>query len=186
MTEITCIPLDGFPKAIAAELAQRLAKMLKATVVISDGVKTLDHAFDPHKRQYDSSMILSLLSGITVDSTNLVLGVTQNDLFSHFYSSVFGAAAYAGRIAVVSGSQFSLRNRSLNAHNGLFYDRLVKESMHELGHAQGLDHCIDPYCVMHKSFCVRDIDEKTQSYCSICRRELKTTYKYTRFLKPIS
>jgi archaemetzincin len=186
MSNIICIPIGKLPDGVMGELSRRLENMLQSTVVVCDGTKMLDNTYDPVRKQYDSSRILTLLARITVDPPGLILGVTHCDLFSDYCASVFGVASYAGRVAVVSGARLEDKNMFRKVRNGQFYDRLVKESLHELGHAQGLDHCIDPYCVMHKSFCVSDIDEKTLSFCSECRRQLRTVYKFTRILDPIA
>ncbi|MBV9667768.1 MAG: hypothetical protein JO327_06520, partial [Nitrososphaeraceae archaeon] len=39
----------------------------------------------------------------------------------------------------------------LKADEYLFYQRIVKEAVHELGHAFGMNHCRNTSCVMHFS-----------------------------------
>lgn len=38
----------------------------------------------------------------------------------------------------------------------LFFERTVKEAVHEIGHLKGLSHCPDSGCVMHFSNSLRD------------------------------
>ena len=47
-------------------------------------------------------------------------------------------------------------------------DRLVKESLHELGHTYGLDHCRKSTCPMSESPSVLEIDQKFKEFCSRC------------------
>ncbi|KYK34142.1 MAG: hypothetical protein HXS46_07130 [Theionarchaea archaeon] len=47
-------------------------------------------------------------------------------------------------------------------------ERLVKESLHELGHTYGLDHCPDSSCPMYCSKSVQEIDQKSAEFCPHC------------------
>jgi archaemetzincin len=51
----------------------------------------------------------------------------------------------------------------------LTQERLLKESLHELGHTFGLIHCPDYLCVMHSSTSVEEIDVKTARFCLKCQ-----------------
>jgi predicted Zn-dependent protease len=50
----------------------------------------------------------------------------------------------------------------------LLWDRLVKESVHELGHVLGLRHCPDWRCVMASTHDVERLDLKGEEYCPSC------------------
>jgi archaemetzincin len=60
----------------------------------------------------------------------------------------------------------------LNTNKSLFYQRIIKEAVHELGHAFGLKHCNNPMCVMHFSNSLPDTDIKQNSFCDICRTQI--------------
>jgi archaemetzincin len=58
------------------------------------------------------------------------------------------------------------------ADQNVLRDRLVKESLHELGHTYGLDHCNTSSCPMSKSPSILEIDAKSKHFCSRCEKML--------------
>lgn len=50
----------------------------------------------------------------------------------------------------------------------LLYGRLLKEIMHELGHAFGVAHCPEKKCVMYYSNIIEDTDQKDAEFCKKC------------------
>lgn len=50
----------------------------------------------------------------------------------------------------------------------LFKERLIKEALHELGHAFGLPHCDNKRCVMVFSNSIKDVDFKGAKFCEGC------------------
>ncbi|HMA05591.1 MAG TPA: hypothetical protein VKO45_06650, partial [Methanomicrobiales archaeon] len=118
------------------------------------------------------------------------LGITEADLFSPGLNFVFGIAN-RGRALI---STFRLREefygparkpdgfpvRHLPSGPGgrepnatVFRRRVLVESVHELGHALGLDHCEFPGCVMYFSNWIGDTDRKGPGFCFRCARALK-------------
>ena len=55
----------------------------------------------------------------------------------------------------------------------IFYGRIIKESVHELGHVFGLRHCENRKCVMHFSNSIEDTDIKTHVFCKNCKNILR-------------
>ncbi|HEX9319225.1 MAG TPA: hypothetical protein VF884_09835 [Nitrososphaeraceae archaeon] len=52
----------------------------------------------------------------------------------------------------------------LKPDNERFYERMVKESVHELGYIFGCLHCQNPRCVMYFSNTLSDTDNKERSF----------------------
>jgi archaemetzincin len=57
----------------------------------------------------------------------------------------------------------------LRSNDKLFYERMVKECVHELGHIFGFNHCPNRRCVMHFSNSLSDTDVKGKSFCDACK-----------------
>ena len=128
-------------------------------------------AFDPRRGQHASGKILSWLDARTPPAARRVLGITDADLFIPILTFVFGEAQLHGRAAVVSTARLSGID-VVPAPPAVLLARLMKESVHELGHTFGLVHCRTAGCAMARSASLRDVDAKTPHLCSECRERI--------------
>ena len=122
-------------------------------------------AYDASRGQYYSTKILERLPRGKV-------AVTSHDLFIPILEFVFGEAEIGGGRAVVSTHRLRQEFYGLPADPELARQRLLKESVHELGHTLGLTHCENYECVMAPSHAVEWIDLKSSHVCWHCRRAI--------------
>ncbi len=127
--------------------------------------------YDSARDQYSSRAMLFTLLDL-VPEPDTVLGVTDMDLYQPILTYVFGEAQLRGRAALVSTSRLSQRWYGLPESLAVFYDRTIKEVLHELGHTWGLIHCSDYRCVMRASRVVEEIDAKDAAFCESCAEKL--------------
>lgn len=129
-------------------------------------------AFDKQRNQWDSFKLLEwLLEKFKPNKETKILTLFDVDAYSSAFDFVFGEAYYQGRIAAVYLPRLGQEYYSLEPNYLLFYERLVKESIHELGHVFGLVHCKNPICVMHFSISLSYVDTKERSFCQSCGRK---------------
>lgn len=169
MNLFTILPVGTPPIELLKRLALTLSATLEGEVRLAD--KSLDPAFAalPDRGQVHSTPILARIDKMYDEYRGRVLGVTTKDLCIPILTFVFGEAQLRGRAAVVSTCRLKQEFYGLPANEELFFERLVKESMHELGHTFGLKHCPDWQCVMHPSNGVEEIDIKGAEFCPTCR-----------------
>ena len=97
-----------------------------------------------------------------------VLAVTGVDLFIPMLSFVFGQAQFGGSAALISLARLQQEFYGIPPNPGLTTTRAVKECIHEVGHTFGLIHCPDPGCPMSLSNNMRQVDVKSDEFCSNC------------------
>ncbi|MBZ5613560.1 MAG: archaemetzincin family Zn-dependent metalloprotease [Acidobacteriia bacterium] len=128
-----------------------------------------EFAFHGERQQYHSSEILQLMQGLLTPDTWRMLGIADVDLYIPILTFVFGEAQMGGPCAVVSAHRLHQEFYGLPLDHDLFRRRLLKESVHELGHTLNLTHCDDYRCVMGSSHAVEWIDLKESTLCAACR-----------------
>jgi len=101
----------------------------------------IDFAYDARRNQYYSTAILQRMLSLASDAQTTCLGVTHLDLFIPILTFLFGEAQLSGRCALVSIHRLREEFYGLPPNSNLLWERLVKESVHELGHVVGLRHC---------------------------------------------
>jgi len=126
-------------------------------------------AYSTTRRQYHSTHILA---GINEHARRAedeyVLGVTDADLYVPNYNFVFGEAGCPGNVALISLFRLKPQFYGEPPNERLFHERALKEAVHEIGHALGLQHCSNPSCVMHFSLSIKDTDKKNSKFCDDC------------------
>ena len=137
------------------------------------------NAYNASRRQYSSTRILLEIlhyaekKETPADQTARFLGVTEVDLYVRGLNFVFGEAQCPGKAAVISLHRLRPEFYGAPRNEKLYFERALKEAVHELGHTFGLRHCPDPACVMHFSLHIGMTDRKQSDFCRICRIKLE-------------
>ena len=160
-------------------LANDVSKEFKNTKVTvgssltqSDAEMVFQSDFDRNRNQWNSPKLLrSLSEKFNPDIDTKTLFIFDADAYSYGLNFVFGEAIGNEAIAIIYLPRIKQEFYGLKSNEQLFYERLVKESVHELGHAFGLAHCNSTRCVMHFSNSLHDTDVKKRSFCDSCNRK---------------
>ncbi len=134
-------------------------------------------AYHAERQQYHSSEILQRMQAIVSPPDGRLLAVADVDLYIPILQYVFGEAQMHGRCAVVSTYRLRQEFYGLDRNDVLLKQRLLKESVHELGHTLNLRHCQDYRCVMASSHSVEWIDLRETTFCECCQAQVDSELK---------
>jgi archaemetzincin len=146
-----------------------------SSIVAAPPIKEIsDQFFDKQRKQWKSNDILQWLSDKykLFSKPTKILAICDFDAYSGNLNFVFGEADLDGSISAIYLPTLRQEFYGLKPDESVFYQRLVKEAVHELGHSFGLDHCKNIKCVMHFSNSLSDTDIKTSRFCNVCKGRL--------------
>jgi archaemetzincin len=123
----------------------------------------LHAGLDDDRRQYRADVVIERHLERFSSTDRFCVGLTGVDLCVPSLNFVFGLALRNRGLAVVSW-------RRLRDDYDSMVSRLAKEVIHEVGHLEGLDHCLNRSCVMWFSNTLRETDSKRMSFCAVCAR----------------
>jgi len=168
MKMLELLPIGSFDVRLLHDVAPALADAFRVPCHILPVRVDPEFAFHPERQQYHSSEILQAIQPYASCAWR-VLGVAAVDLYSPILTFVFGEAQMGGPCAVVSFHRLMQEFYGLPQDVDLLIDRLIKESVHEVGHTVDLTHCDDYSCAMAPSHAVEWIDLKQPTLCANCQ-----------------
>lgn len=161
------VPLGELPENVITEVTYAIMDTFNSEIQIDKSLDIPKEAFDTFRKQYLASSILNYLSKRFNEN---VLAITTEDMYAEKLNFVFGQAKLNGNVAVVSIHRLNPKFYNKPENNELFLERILKESIHEVGHmAFGLKHCSNSNCVMSFSNTIFDVDKKSKNLCSNCK-----------------
>jgi archaemetzincin len=170
--KIGILPIGQVDAAITVRIQEKLTRVFPDTIclLIDEQLPFSEKAFDKKRKQHRSNVILSEIQGYAAKKKDLncVLGVVDADVFVPELNFVFGEATCLGKAALISLWRLKPEFYGTPPNTELFTERSLKESVHELGHTLGLNHCSRPSCVMYFSNSIFDTDRKQTSFCDQC------------------
>jgi archaemetzincin len=160
---------------VERDVLEKIGEGLKTTYnmisEIVEPIKIPDTALVKFRNQYQSNVLLDFLEK---GFQGRILGVTKEDVYTEGLNFIFGQAKMKGRVALLSISRLNPKFFNQNEDKTLFEDRYTKESIHEIGHVLGLEHCPTRGCVMNFSNTIGEVDKKTKYLCDNCKKSLKS------------
>lgn len=163
------VPLGAVDPEILRYLHTALADFLGLPVRLLPAKPLPLSTYHLERNQYHSTGLLEyLLDDAQLDSFQ-ILGITSSDLYIPIFTFVFGEAQLDGKAAVISTYRPGGCADGFQPTRRVFLSRLLKLSLHELGHTFALGHCRQPDCLMGFSANLEKLDLKDLGFCEYCR-----------------
>ena len=174
--QIRLVPINAIDLAFLSRLALCLEERFLYRVAVDRALAVPRSSVNSARQQ----MFLSTLTTkVLRDRTegDLILAITDFDLYKTSHRFIFGDADEARRIAVVSLHRLRSEYYGEDADENVLFQRTLKECVHELGHALGLKHCYNARCAMYYSNSIFETDNKMPHFCETCdkRSRAKST-----------
>ena len=168
MKKLQLLPVGNPDARLLEWLRQALAEKFRVPAEIL--APALDPAFAVHaeRQQFHSSEILGAMQRHINKDTWRLLGITERDLYIPILTFVFGEAQMGGTSSIVSYHRLTQEFYGLPHDLDVLANRLLIESVHELGHTLHLTHCQEYRCAMAASHAVEYIDIKDSGFCDEC------------------
>ncbi|MGC2475385.1 MAG: archaemetzincin [Candidatus Sulfotelmatobacter sp.] len=177
MNLVHLLPVGKIDASLLENLRATLSKRIRVECEIHPARLDPGPSYHAERQQFHSSELLQRMQTVILPNDWRLLAIADVDLYIPILKYVFGEAQIGGSCAIVSTYRLRQEFYGLEADDTLLRERLLKESVHELGHTLELRHCEDYRCAMASSHAVEWIDLRESSLCEVChaRVEAKLT-----------
>lgn len=171
--KITLRPSNYISEGIMKGIEKQVKLVFHCPIAIKTGFNHLSDAYNSQRNQYLASTLIESLATDKKGDDEKIIGIVEVDLYCSHLSFVFGEADFNSSTAIMSLYRLRQEYYGLPADRDIFITRACKETIHELGHTFGLQHCSNLTCVMHYSNSLADTDWKEIYFCENCRPKLR-------------
>ncbi len=171
-SQIGIVPINTIDAFFLDRLAPCLEERFLASVRAERSSVVPRSSLNATRGQLFVATLTTKVRRANPDAGAILLAVTDFDLYKTSHRFVFGDADESQGVAVVSIHRLRSEFYGEPADANLLFQRTLKESIHELGHAFGLKHCYNARCAMYYSHSIFETDNKMPHFCENCDRRL--------------
>jgi archaemetzincin len=170
VSEISIVPINTIDAGLLTRLALCLEERFLFTCIVRAPLQVPKSALNSVRKQLFFGSLAGKLATLGESSDQIVLGVTDYDLYKTSHQFIFGGASEVQRCAIVSLHRLRSEFYGEAADENAMFQRLLKESVRELGQTLGLRNCLNARCAMHAANSIFDIDNKHSQFCESCEK----------------
>jgi len=171
-SRIRIVPINTVDAGFLDRLSLCLEERFLATARVERSLAVPRGALNSTRQQLFLSTLTSKVLRAHPESDGVLLAITDYDLYKTSHRFIFGDADEAQGVAAISLHRLRSEFYGEEADVNLLFQRALKESVHELGHAFGLKHCYNVRCAMYYSNSIFETDNKMPHFCEVCDRRI--------------
>lgn len=177
-------PIGNIPQNTLNILKHNIAHQYKSTVIILPTITLPDNFINYEKgKRYAASSVIKHLKEVMPDTVQYIVGITNEDIYTtkkdkwgnirkpestYKIWGILGLGYKPGKSCVISSA------RMHNANEQRYIERIIKVTLHEIGHNHGLDHCSDKSCLMTDAVeTISTVDHAQARLCARCLSRIK-------------
>lgn len=172
MDLIRIVPINTVDATFLDRLATCLEERFLASARLERSLVVARSSLNATRGQLFVSTLSNKVARAHPGADGVLLAVTDFDLYKTSHRFVFGDADETQSTSVVSVHRLRSEFYGEPPDSNQLFQRTLKESIHELGHAYGLKHCYNARCAMYYSHSIFETDNKMPHFCEICDRRL--------------
>jgi predicted Zn-dependent protease len=172
---VRIVPINTIDAVFLDRFSLCLAERFLATVRIERALVVARTTLNATRQQLFLPTLTAKVRRAFPESDGILLAVTDFDLYKTSHRFIFGAADGSQGVAAVSLHRLRSEFYGEDADTNLLFQRVLKEAVHELGHAFGLKHCYNARCAMYNSNSIFETDNKMPHFCEVCDRRMSRT-----------
>jgi archaemetzincin len=169
---IRIVPINAVDATFLDRLALCLEERFLAGIRVERSLVIPRSALNSTRQQLFLSTLTARVLRAFPEDDGVRLAVTDFDLYKTSHRFIFGDGDDAQNVAVVSLHRLRSEFYGEEPDANVFFQRTLKESVHELGHAFGLKHCYNARCAMYYSNSIFETDNKMPHFCEVCDRRI--------------
>ncbi len=171
-SRIRIVPINTVDAGFLDRLSLCLEERFLATARVERSLTVPRGALNSTRQQLFLSTLTSKVLRAHPEDDGVLLAITDYDLYKTSHRFIFGDADEAQGVAAVSLHRLRAEFYGEEADVNVLFQRALKESVHELGHAFGLKHCYNVRCAMYYSNSIFETDNKMPHFCEVCDRRI--------------
>jgi archaemetzincin len=169
---IRIVPINAVDGAFLDRLALCMEERFLYAARVERMLTISRSALNTTRQQLFLTTLTSKVRRAFPEDGGLLLAITEFDLYKTSHRFIFGDADEQQAVAAVSLHRLRAEFYGEPADDNLLFQRALKESVHELGHALGLKHCFNARCAMYYSNSIFESDNKMPHFCDVCDKRL--------------
>jgi predicted Zn-dependent protease len=171
-SRIRIVPINAVDASFLDRLSLCLEERFLAQARVERSLAVPRGSLNSTRQQLFLSTLTSKVLRAHPEDDGVLLAITEYDLYKTSHRFIFGDADEAQGVAAVSLHRLRSEFYGEESDPNVLFQRALKESVHELGHAFGLKHCYNVRCAMYYSNSIFETDNKLPHFCEVCDRRI--------------